>query len=146
MGDRIMVVGFTGTRKGMTPAQEAKVRELLAGLAEIRGAHHGDAVGADARFHEFCLELEVPVYLHPADDPRDRAYCQGAKDTSAPRRFLDLNRDIVNWSHAMIATPASMKEQLRSGTWAAVRYARTQRRTIYIVWPDGTVTVEGSKA
>jgi hypothetical protein len=141
-----MVVGFTGTRQGLTPAQETKVRELLVGLGEIRGAHHGDAVGADARFHEFCLELGVPVYLHPADDPKDRAYCKGARDTSAQRKFLDLNRDIVDWSHVMIATPATMKEQLRSGTWAAVRYARKRGRTIYIVWPDGTVTVEGSQA
>ena len=137
-----MVIGFTGTREGMTRAQEAGVLEILRGLGDVRGAHHGDAIGADARFHDFCLELGIPVYLHPADDPKDRAHCKGARDASPPRKFLDLNQDIVDWSHTIIATPATAKEQLRSGTWAAVRYARKRGRAIHIVWPDGTVAFE----
>jgi uncharacterized protein YyaL (SSP411 family) len=46
-----MVVGFTGTREGMTDAQQASVLRLLLEL-DPHGIHHGDSVGADAQSHD----------------------------------------------------------------------------------------------
>ena len=40
------------------------------------------------------------------------------------------------------ATPGGFKEELRSGTWACVRYARKADRPVHIVWPDGKVNAE----
>src|SRR5262245_55419877 len=53
------------------------------------------------------------------------------------------HRQIVDETEALIATPRGFKEELRSGTWACVRYARKAGRTLHIVWPDGSVRAEG---
>ena len=47
-----MIIGFTGSRKGMTGEQAAVVMRLLLSATE---GHHGDCVGADEQFHEMCM-------------------------------------------------------------------------------------------
>lgn len=42
----------------------------------------------------------------------------------------------------MIATPSSKEEELRSGTWSTVRYARKLRRPVTLIYPDGSVVEE----
>ena len=42
----------------------------------------------------------------------------------------------------LIACPASADEELRSGTWATIRYARRKLKRIYLILPDGTVQEE----
>jgi hypothetical protein len=54
-----MKVGFTGTRKGMTPQQRVAFAELVITLRPTQ-AHHGDCVGADAEFHHGCKALVNP--------------------------------------------------------------------------------------
>ena len=55
---------------------------------------------------------------------------------------LVRNHKIVGAVHLLIATPKTDKEELRSGTWATIRYAKKVRLSTCIVYPDGTKVVD----
>lgn len=149
MSDRVFKIGFTGTQKGMTVAQRHTLRTRLA-MMFVEEARHGDCVGADAEFHDACVYHKVPrIWIHPPLNPVKQAFCE-TKDWGAsvvnvvpPRPYLARNRDIVDGGDILIATPSGYEEELRSGTWSTVRYARKQNKRIYIIQPDGAIVVEG---
>jgi predicted Rossmann fold nucleotide-binding protein DprA/Smf involved in DNA uptake len=59
-------------------------------------------------------------------------------DESLPvREYISRNRDIVDASQEIIATPGEFEEQLRSGTWSTIRYARKTGKRVLVVLPDG---------
>lgn len=128
-------VGFTGTSKGMTPGQKKEIASALGPIAHKVVGHHGDCVGADSEFHDICLELGIPVVIHPPKNPKSRAYCKGAKQVHSEYDYLTRNHHIVDNAMLLIAAPKSQEEELRSGTWATVRYARKQNVSIYMVTP-----------
>lgn len=136
-----MKVGFTGTRKGMTKLQLAFVKRALH-LCQATVVHHGACEGADQDFHYAALLLKVPVVLHPGVNRQgyspSRAECPMAKEVKAEKFYLDRDKDIVNEVDMMIATPKEKKEQLRSGTWTTIRYAKKKGKYLLIVYPDGT--------
>lgn len=138
-----MILGFTGTRQELPPAQASALGFLLGGIRNAGGfvsAHHGDCVGADATFDRISEELGFERHAHPGPDGPHRAHC--AADLIYPERpFLDRNCVIVDTCELLIACPNGPERQ-RSGTWATVRYARLVGRRIVFVWPDGTVTNE----
>lgn len=103
-----MVIGFTGTRKGMTEAQKDQLSLMLAVfVSHANEFHHGDAVGADREAVGLAQQYGFTCVAHPAGaDP------------------LVRNREIVAASSVLIAAPETDKEQQRSGTWATCRYAR----------------------
>lgn len=74
-----MILGFTGSRRGVTTDQVEAIKQIIDDVSPVASAHHGDAIGADAIFHEICLTKSVPVQLHPAQNAKDRAYCKGAE-------------------------------------------------------------------
>jgi predicted Rossmann fold nucleotide-binding protein DprA/Smf involved in DNA uptake len=53
--------------------------------------------------------------------------------------YLARNRDIVLETIALIAAPAEPLEQIRSGTWSTVRFAKKQGKTVILILPDGTI-------
>jgi hypothetical protein len=132
-----MRIGFTGTRRGMTAEQECALRALLTSHA---GAilHHGDCIGADAQAHDVAVSLGWDVVIHPPLVEAQSAWRTTA-DVRKPRPYLERNKDIVRDTDLLIAAPAEASEQHRSGTWSTVRFARKQRRPIWIIQPDGTV-------
>lgn len=132
------VAGFTGTRHGMTEEQLQAVIGLAFGFSEI---HHGDCVGADFDMHRIARAGGRRIVAHPPSDPRLRAWSY-ANEVLPVKPYLDRNRDIVDASSFLIATPAEMTEQTKGGTWYTVRYARSQGKHIVIVWPDGAITHE----
>jgi hypothetical protein len=143
-----LILGFTGTREGMTPAQFDSIRRTIRTYQLITPeieAHHGVCIGADLHFHEICKDLSIYIVGHPGirDDGRcfTRAICSCNKLHPA-KPFIIRDRDIVNVSHVLLATPAGFREEIRSGTWATVRYARRLRRRIVIFWPDGSLRQE----
>lgn len=136
-----MKIGFTGTQQGMTGLQRVTVLYLF-GTHTIDTLHHGDCVGADQQAHRMALEMHARVVVHPPDDHRKRGWAKGAHETRPPLGYLDRNRRIVENCDLLIATPATDREVLRSGTWATVRYARRCKRPVYVVRPDGTCAVE----
>jgi hypothetical protein len=132
-----MIVGFTGTRDGMTPSQRARVLEILRGATE---AHHGDCIGADAEFHELAVYLGVPVVIHPPEGRRYRAYCNAAEAIriERPKPYLARNQDIVIASDLLVASPKERTEPAPArgqGTWSTVRFARRYARPCEVVWP-----------
>lgn len=129
-------VGFTGTGRGMTPRQRDEVQFWLRRFA-ARGAtefHHGDCVGADAEAHELARELGYRIVAHPPDNPKSRAYC-AADEVRPEAPYLTRNRAIVAAVSVMIAAPATADEQVRSGTWATVRYTRAAGKHLFICGP-----------
>lgn len=111
-----MRIGFTGTRKGMSASQQEQLHAVLDWMwlgREGREFHHGGAVGADTQACDIADRWSSVVFVpHLANG----AYSSGA--------LLKRNRDIVASSDVLIAAPESDREELRSGTWATVRYAR----------------------
>jgi hypothetical protein len=129
-----VIVGFTGSRQGMTQAQREAVVEVL---MEATEAHHGDCVGADREFHEICEELGIDVVLHPPTDPKLRAWCHATR-VEEPRPYLERNRQIVKAAELMVATPKEKVEPPPSrgqGTWSCIRYARKLKRELLVVFP-----------
>jgi len=133
-------IGFTGTREGMSDHQKEtfagilKTAKLLSELEdEVIVFHHGDCKGADADAHAIALELGCSVIIHPPVKRIMRAYCQGAREILPPEDYLERDRCIVDSVSGMIAAPKSDKEEVRSGTWYTVRYARkTNKRVILL--------------
>ena len=130
-------IGFTGTRHGASSRQLVSLRSLLVGsLGEF---HHGDCVGADALAHSIALSLGFCIFIHPPSDPRKRAFCTGAVKVFEIMPYLVRNTIIVRSTECLIAMPHSSVEQLRSGTWATVRFARSIGRPVFVIHPDGSI-------
>lgn len=137
-------LGITGTRNGMSDKQKLVVK-LIAGFLLPDEAHHGDCVGADSEFHDIIREVcNAIIVVHPPINKSHVANKMG--DFTMPdKEYMKRNKDIVNESDIMLATPFEFEERGRgSGTWAAIRYTRKVHKPLVIVWPDGTFEVEGS--
>ena len=141
-------IGFTGTRKGLTPDQVAALSlELKEQLEKHPGheiqVHHGDAIGADQQFHDACRVMGFRIVIHPATNQRERAFCKGATDVRPPTDFASQSDAILTATQLLIAAPDGMKERARgSGTWMTVRKARKAGKTIVICYPDGSRNTE----
>lgn len=133
-----MRLGFTGTRSGMTDAQKETVRTLLGMWLPGQGIefHHGDCKGADAEAVELARAAGFEIAKHPSDIEAQTAHTL-ADVTFDPKPPLERNHDIVDAIDALIACPKGFTEELRSGTWATIRYARKQGRLVMVVLPSG---------
>lgn len=130
------IVGFTGTSSGMTRVQWDMLAQTLVGINPSE-FHHGDCIGADAQAHDIAQDLDCDIIIHPPLDPKSRAFCTGT--LLLPKKdYLDRNKDIVNAAEVLVATPETMHEVLRSGTWSTVRYAKKIGCRVIIIYPDGT--------
>lgn len=132
-------VGFTGTQKGMTSEQIYEVDKLLMDDLLTSTSHDGDCIGADADFNKLSKLSGLKRHGHPPINPSKRAWCD-YDFIEEEKDYHERNHDIVDASDWMIACPAGFVEELRSGTWSTVRYARKNNRPGVIVWPDGKVT------
>ncbi len=110
-------VGFTGTRQGMSENQVRQFINVMRSLDDIGAFHHGGAVGADSEAAAFVHSIVDEVVMHEIGE-------------LGP---LARNRDIVADSDIIIAAPESNKEELRSGTWATVRYARIAYKPVIML-------------
>jgi len=130
------VIGFTGTQYGMTDDQKQMFRQLLT-IIEGCDFHHGDCLGADEEAAAIAKELNYHIIGHPPIKQYKRAFFTSDEEWSQ-KDYLDRNKDIVNESEVLIAAPKG-PEELRSGTWSTVRYARKMSKKILIINPDGTL-------
>lgn len=138
-------VGFTGTRKGMTPGQLDKFIEILDGLYEdfTSSFHHGMCVGADAQAHNIAVQLKYWVVGHPPVNVSLMATTLVPHETRRPLPYLQRDDEIVRESDILIATPRSTQEVMRgSGTWYTVRRARASGTPCALIFPDGSVRYE----
>lgn len=141
-----MHIGFTGARKGMSKIQKQVLdRELLLLMHTFAEQawyfHHGDCVGSDAEAHEIALSCGALIVIHPPTNPTKRAFCKPSVKILEPKQYLVRNLDIVMACDKLIACPDS-PEKLRSGTWSTVRYARTKKKPIIIITPEGNLIHE----
>jgi hypothetical protein len=119
-----MIIGFTGTQRGMSDRQKKGLRVHLLVAEPGSELHHGDCFGGDEEAHEMALELGLRIVIHPPLNNSKRAFCKGAHLVLPPKYYIDRNHDIVDVSALLIAAPKTDEEEVRSGTWATVRYAR----------------------
>lgn len=139
-----MKIGFTGTQRGMTDQQKKDVLfYLIEGLNEgVRPDlgesevefHHGDCIGADKEAYDIAAELGYYIVCHPPKNPSKRAWTS-CDEMAEEKDYLVRNRDVVDESEILIAAPGEREEQLRSGTWSTVRYARKTGKKIIMVLP-----------
>lgn len=128
-----MKVGFTGTQEGAT-LQQARKLWLLLRDADPLEFHHGDCIGADEVAHYIAKSLGIYVVGHPPTNDKKRAFCD-CDEWREPLGYLDRNKEIVSEVDAMAACPKSTEEELRSGTWATVRYSRKSNRPVTMIYP-----------
>lgn len=135
--DNIDSFGFTGTRKGMTEEQKKSFLYLIT-ENPIDEFHHGMCIGADTDAHNIVrgFSSEISIVGHP---PTNRSLFS---DLQTDRRwhaepYLDRNKRIVVCSNWLIATPDGNQEELRSGTWSTIRYARQLHIKHTIIFPNG---------
>lgn len=142
-----MRVSFTGTRNGMTAAQNATVRALLSSWKPAE-AHHGDCVGADDEFANLCAELGVPwIVAHPGESAKGgennlRAFNKFSNEVMSVRTHFARNRELVRVlrdpGDILLATPFQSERQTQGGTWYTVDYGVKQAKRVVVVWPDGS--------
>jgi len=131
-------IGFTGTQQGMTTEQKKTLVFLMKHFNfEVSEVHHGDCIGSDAEFHEEAIKIGLPVVLHPPIKDDKRAFCKGYIESFPKKDYLVRNRDIVDNSDVLLAAPKSSTEELRSGTWSTIRYARKKKKLVIIIFPNG---------
>lgn len=139
----ILRIGITGTRQGLTAKQVKRLGQFYQkfGPGEV---HHGDCVGADEEADRLAQASRIPVVVHPPEDNRHRAYCQEYEQIREEKPYLARNRDIVNEADRLVVLPQGMEELERSGTWSTARYARKRKKPVCIIYPDGSVSMEGN--
>src|SRR6202048_424240 len=132
--DDLISFGFTGTRQGMTAEQKSALRNFLdGGAGEF---HHGNRIGADSEAHDIADECGYGIILHPPSNHSERAWREVPGHMMRPEQpYLDRNKDIVRETAWLIAAPAEPEEQLRSGTWSTVRFARKLGKPVFLILP-----------
>lgn len=131
-----MILGFTGTREGMTTPQLKKLAEILSFL-DPSEVHHGDCVGADAQFDELAKNMGCKRISHPPVNEKLRAFCDC--DIILPSMdYHARNAEIVRVSTKIVAAPKSMTD-ISGGTWWTINFAKIMGKEITIIQPDGEV-------
>lgn len=135
-------LGFTGTRKHLTPDQGCDLVDALAALFDegYTHFHHGDCIGADEEAHAMAVDIGYHIVLHPPINDKHRVFCSRhlTKDRYTlykAKDYLVRNQDIVNGSTMIIACP-DRPEHTRSGTWSTVRKARAAKKLIRLILPE----------
>ncbi len=137
-------LGFTGTKEEMTDAQHLLLLSRLSILRDdgFLWMHNGDCKGSDYKAGVIWQRLKGKLYLHPPLKKKYRAFMTSAHIICEPKAYLKRDEDIAESCHTLVATPLTEREELRSGTWSTIRYARKLRRRIYIIRPDGIEEIE----
>jgi hypothetical protein len=123
-----MRVAFTGTRHGMNAAQVQQLRYVLALFC-----HADRHVGRTPEFHYGTHETAVLLAdVQAASLAKDAGYTL-VPHHARPGEELARDRQEADDCDVMVAAPKSDKEQLRSGTWATVRYARARLKPVVML-------------
>lgn len=137
------IVGFTGTRDGMTEPQYKAVHKLFTQhYRSFSKGMHGVCKGSDKDFDDLCKMFNVKRHGLPGKgkvpDPDLRADCD-CEIMDEERPHLTRNKIIVDSCDFMIATPPTKEPQDRGGTWWTIKYAWKVNRAIWVIAPDGSM-------
>lgn len=142
-------IGFTGTRLGMTSEQMVSLLTLLLNCVEFNDEpielHHGGCVGADEQCHALAIAAGIKnFHVYPANNANPRYVANLVRNgeltiqIANPAPALERNHKIVAAVSHMYATPKQDIEEMRSGTWATLRYAWKNHKGCTVIFPDGT--------
>lgn len=133
------VLGFTGTRSGLTESQKATLRTWLEKYSpwEVDEFVHGGCVGADADAHRIAKSLGMWTHVYPCDIVDMQAELPDADETAKPMAPLLRDRLIAGVCDILFVCPKELVEIIRSGTWATMRYARKAGHDVVIIWSHG---------
>lgn len=140
-------IAFTGTQSGMVDGQLIRVIQLVRSFS-LQGytrARHGGCIGADEEFDAICREADFHLTIHWSTlhhKQMKRPSKQKEEVWINELPPLVRNRRMVEAAKLLIAAPSSYREELRSGTWSTIRYARKAELPTYIVFPDGSMKKE----
>lgn len=139
-----MILGFTGTRYGMTDKQRETVAQFLMDNRPT-AVHHGDCVGADSQFHDSAMFIpqRPRIEVHPPAIHKLRAHRAG--DSMWPvKTYYERNQDIVNECDHLIAALHTKRLELGSGTRMTICMMLEAKKPVTVVFPDGrTLLIEG---
>lgn len=128
-------VGFTGTRH-MWYVREKRALALINLLRETEPSelHYGDCVGADHIAFLAAKNLGIWTVSHPPEDPKFRSFSP-ADEIREPLPYLIRNHNIVDETDLLITLPKDPEEEewRGSGTWATIRYAKSQGKKVIFV-------------
>lgn len=133
-----IVIGFTGTRLGMSDNQKENVKAFLKSISDelkIQAVIHGGCIGSDEDFHKLCEGIPRVVLLgHPLmypDDVSRRGDISGEDVViQESKPFLVRNRNIVKKCNILLATPYDFKD--KGGTWYTIAQARRRGKEVVI--------------
>lgn len=128
-------VGFTGTQRGLSAMQSGLLVPFLTSHLSIDWHvefHHGQCVGADEQAARIAKALGYWIVSHPPIN-RYKMSSVHADEMRPAKEFLVRNHQIVDEVDVLVAAPQTDEEQLRSGTWATIRYARKEGKMIYML-------------
>lgn len=142
-----MLVGFVGTRDGLTRAAEGMLEETLRKYyqlaADVQPQFHAPAlVGASTQALDLARQLGFACTAHLTIDKSYRnAFIherEGRKPKLIePKPYNAVNRAIVTIVNAFCAAPATTIMTFNSNTWHAIEFARNKRMLVAVVFPDG---------
>lgn len=129
-----MIIGFTGTRQGMTDLQKDTLHLLLKRRYQPGDEfHHGNCMGADEEAALIAKEIGYKTIAHPSNLVSwTSSYISDL--TLDPKPPLERNRDIVDVCDELYAAPkldAKPKVLAGQGTWYTVNYAEQIKKPIY---------------
>lgn len=139
-----MIMGFTGTRDGMTPRQK-RIFEGIVQRLKPTEFHHGDCIGADdeaasivSRLSNYPLDFftkKVKIVVHPPVDGKYRAFNKCANEFRPELPYLERNSNIAYECDLLVAAPKEKQEQQRRGTWHTIRQAWKLGKPTIIISP-----------
>jgi hypothetical protein len=135
-----MILGFTGSRHGMTHRQHNLLGNWLKTI-EPREVHHGDCVGSDAEFHALVRQLlpKTKIVIHPPLATVFRAFCKGDEERD-PAPYLVRDEAIIEESEHLLATPDNGIER-KGGTWYTINFADKLHMNYVVFYPNGTIFI-----
>ena len=135
-GIRQFHAGGTGTRSKITVKQEMA---LVLQLERFKNQgytnwHHGDCTGFDEASHYHAKAMGFIVEVHPPEDPKFRAFCEG--DIMHPEApYAVRNQAIVDAVSHMLAAPTTERPVPRSGTWMTIGFAEKAGVPVEMLYP-----------
>ena len=139
-----MIIAFTGPRTGMSTRQQDSFTEIITTYA---GYHfttsqnllffHGGCNGSDIEARDIALACKeyqkIDIECFPGDKDQYENNIGFDQEVHDQMPYLWRNKNMVNACNILIATPQSLVEELRSGTWSTIRYARKIKKPCLIL-------------
>lgn len=137
-----MIIGITGTRFKPTKKQSVSLVELLKEYLPVE-FHHGCCKGVDTIASKIVKKLNENTVIvgHPPDINRNVGNYVSTYN-KPELEYMARNKNIVKSSDIVIALPRTEYEEVRSGTWYTIRYARSKNKKLIVVNPDGKLVKE----